>query len=145
LEPNKTHSWGKYFDLPHLYFAEIPGNRKIMKRGLAGEIVDKGTVVLTASRTDWSLFNQSPENRKCAQVVLYEHLQKPSGAALVSYPIENATLVLSVLDYTIDTKETTEFWKRLFSAMGIAYSESNGNSNSHSNKEHDLLMDGPVN
>jgi beta-galactosidase len=71
-------------------------------------------------------------------------LQKPSGAALVSYSFGNATLVLSSLDYTIDTKETTEFWQTLFSAMGITYSESDGKSDKGLNKEHDLLMDGPV-
>ncbi|GHT30810.1 hypothetical protein FACS189432_09780 [Bacteroidia bacterium] len=97
------------------------------------------------SRTDWSLFNQSPENKKCAQVVLYEHLQKPSGAALVSYPFGNATLVLSSLDYTINTKETTEFWETLFSAMGIFHSAPDGKSDKGLKKEHDLLMDGPVN
>ncbi|KAA6350128.1 Beta-galactosidase [termite gut metagenome] len=145
LEPNKKNHWGKPFDLPHLYFAEIEGDRKIIKQGLLGEIVDKGEIVLTASRTDWSLFNQNPENKKCAQIVLYEHLQKPSGAALVSYPWENATLVLSVLDYRIHTKETVEFWKSLLSIMEIEHNDRKDLKQGDFDKNHDLLLDGPVN
>jgi beta-galactosidase len=107
-------------------------------------MVDKGDVIFTASRTDWSLFNQNPENRKCAQILLYEYLQKPSGAALVSYLMDKAILVLSVLDYRIDTKETLEFWRSLYSAMEIDYSESNNNAKGKKGKDYDLLMDGPV-
>jgi beta-galactosidase len=145
LESDKANVYGQYFDLPHLYFAEQEGNKSIIKRGLSGELVDKGQVILTASRTDWSLFNQSPENKKCAEVVLYEHLQKPAGAALVSYPVGKAKWIVSTIDYRINTKETAEFWKTLFSAMEIAYSESNGNAYKKTEKSHDLLMDGPVN
>jgi beta-galactosidase len=144
LESDINTEWGKYFDLPHLYFAEMEGDKKIIKKGMKGDILDYGEVILTASRTDWSLFNQSPESKKCAQVVLYEHLEKPSGAALVSYKIDNATLVVSTLDYRIETKETTEFWKTLYSAMSIANSNSGKNIDENKKKSYDLLMDGPV-
>ena len=144
LEPEKNTEWGKYFDLPRLYFAEMEGDKKIIKKGLTGDVVDNGDVILTASRTDWSLFNQSPEDKKCAQVVLYEHLEKPSGAALVSYKTDKTTLVISTLDYRINTKETTEFWKNLYSVMGIANSGSQENADKDKKKSHDLLMDGPV-
>ena len=144
LESNKETSWGKYFDIPDLYFAELDGDKKIAKQGLAGELVDKGNVILTASGIDWSLFNRNAENRKCAQVVLYEHLEKPSGASLVTYPYGKATLVLSTLDYRIQTKETQKFWKLLFSAMEIEHFESTDKMKDDSKKEHDLLLDGPV-
>lgn len=144
LEHDKKNMWSKYFDLPSLYFAEMDGDRNIIKKGIEGDIVNNGEVILTASRTDWSLFNQNPENKKCAQVVLYEHLEKPSGAALVSSQKGNATLVVSTLDYRIETKETSEFWKTLYSAMGIANSDSDNATDKDKKKNHDLLMDGPV-
>jgi beta-galactosidase len=144
LEANKNTEWGKYFDLPGLYFAEIEGDRKIIKKGLEGEMVDKGDIIFTASRTDWSLFNQIPENKKCAQMVLYEHLEKNSGAAFVSYQQGNVTIVISTLDYRIDTKETTGFWECLYSVMGIVNSGSAKNMGKDNKKKHDLLMDGPV-
>ena len=144
LENNNETLWGKYFDLPALYFGEMEGDKKIQKTGLSGEIVKQGNVIFSASRTDWSLFNHSPENRKCAQVVLYEHLQKPEGAALISFESGNATFVISALDYQINTKETFAFWQSLFSVMEI---EINPNATFEAEKEkkaHDLLMDGPV-
>lgn len=144
LERDEDSFWGKYFDLPALYFAEMEGDRKIQKAGLSGDFVKNGSVILTASRTDWSLFNNNPEARKCAQVVLYEHLEKPEGAALVTSPFGNGMIVLSTLDYTLDTKETTEFWKTLYPVMGIGLYDSDNNSGSTKKKEHDLLMDGPV-
>ena len=144
LESNHSSAWGKFFQLPDLYFAEQEGDRYILKHGLSGELVEKGTIVLQASRTDWSLFNHTPENRKCAQVVLYEHLKKAEGAALVTYRLNNATLAVSALDYNIDTKETQVFWKNLFAAMKISVSKSTEKSKEIKQKPHDLLMDGPV-
>ena len=144
LENNPQSAWGKFFHLPNLYFAEQEGDKHILKRGLSGELVEKGTVVFQASRTDWSLFNNEPENRKCAQVVLYEHLKKPEGAALVTCRFENATLAVSAIDYRLDSQETENFWKNLFAAMKINTSEATEKSKAPIQKQHDLLMDGPV-
>ncbi|MDR1120495.1 MAG: beta-galactosidase [Dysgonamonadaceae bacterium] len=144
LETNTSTDWGKYFDLPHLYFAEMEGDKQILKCGLGGEIVEKAEVVLIASRTDWSLFNQQPENKKCAQIVLYEQLEKPSGTALIRIPLDKATLVISTLDYRIQNKETETFWKTLFASMQIDLSNSAAKKEDASKKNHDLLLDGPV-
>ena len=144
LESNLQSAWGKFFQLPNLYFAEQRGDRYILKRGLSGDLVKKGTVVLQASRTDWSLFNDNPENRKCAQVVLYEHLEKPEGAALATYRFDNATLAVSALDYRLDTSETQTFWKNLFSVMKINTFITTENKQEIKQKQHDLLLDGPV-
>jgi beta-galactosidase len=144
LESNLGSVWGKFFRLPDLYFAEQEGDRYILKHGLSGELVEKGTIVLQASRTNWALFNNTPENRKCAQVVLYEHLKKPEGVALVTYRLDNATLAVSALDYSLDTKETLVFWKNLFAAMKINTSDSIEIFKEIKQKPHDLLLDGPV-
>ena len=90
-------------------------------------------------------FNTSPEHWKCAQVVLYEALQKPEGAALITYPLQDKTdLVLSVIDYRLQTKETTAFWNSMFHVMGIATDGGGFKSHGVKEKKHDLLMDGPV-
>jgi beta-galactosidase len=144
LEGNPQSVWGKFFHLSNLYFAEQEGDRYILKHGLSGELVEKGTVVFQASRTDWSLFNNVAENRKCAQVVLYEQMKKADGAALITCRLDNATLAVSALDYRLDTKETQVFWKNLFAAMKINTSESIEKSKETKQKQHNLLLDGPV-
>lgn len=145
LEPDQSTGWGKYFDLPRLYFAEAEGDRQIIKCGLDGEIIERGQTVLTASRTDWSLFNQQPENKKCAQVVLFEQMEKPSGAALLTLEWGKGVLVLSTLDYRIQSKETAAFWKRLFAVMQIGLSDKTLDKEGENRQaNHDLLLDGPV-
>jgi hypothetical protein len=77
---------------------------------------------------------------------LYEALQKPSGAAFVSYPFGKAELILSVLDYSLNTKETQQFWKSLFTVMNVNHSQNENTDTPEKQKRgHDLLMDGPVN
>jgi beta-galactosidase len=145
LETDRTTEWGKYFDLPRLYFAETEGDSHIIKCGLAGEILQRGKTILTASRTDWSLFNQQPENKKCAQTVLYEHIEKPSGAALFTLEWGKGVLAISTLDYRMEGKETEAFWKTLFAAMQIHLSDKTVQNGKNVQKNHDLLLDGPVN
>lgn len=145
LKSNRETETGKYFSLPDLYFSEIEGDRQIIKQGLSGELVNQSTVILEAANIDWSLFNQVGENRKCAQVVLYEHLQKSPGAALISIPVQNSGLVVSTINYQIFGKETSVFWKNLCQALQIAVDGGTAKSEgTNENKKHDLLLDGPV-
>ena len=144
FNPNEKSEWGRYFTVPSLYFSEIESKEPILKHGLSGPFVDEGTIVLNASGIDWSLFNRAPENKKCAQVVLYEKLQKPSGVALVTYPIGKSTIAISSINYLVSTKETDSFWKRLFSAMKIGLNENNVQIEKNRGVQHDLLLDGPV-
>jgi beta-galactosidase len=145
LKSNPDSEIGKYFHLPDLYFSENDGDRKILKQGLFGEVVNQGTVVLEATNIDWSLFNQVGENRKCAQAVLYEHLQKPSGAALVKIPLKQSQLWISSIDYKISGEKTMVFWKALCQVLRIELNTGDEkNLNAGKNKKHDLLLDGPV-
>ena len=144
LNNNKESEWVNGFIQPQLYFAESKEDKKIIKQGLAGELVKQGRTELSASNVDWSLFNDNPENRKCAQIVLYEHLEKPSGAALVTYPYGKGKLVISTLDYRVQNQESLSFWRRLFSFAEIAWIDAEKQKEDNQKKEHDLLMDGPV-
>lgn len=144
LEVNKNTSWGSHFELPDLYFSEMDGDRYILKHGLTGNLIEKGEAIFSASRTDWNLFNNVAEHWKCAQVVLYETLNKPEGVALVTYPLGNVNLALSVIDYHLWTKETSTFWKNFFRVMTIDVDRTNLQNQNVKRKEHDLLMDGPT-
>ena len=143
LESNKCDEWGAYFELPDLYFAESQGDKMILKAGIAGTGVTAENTVFSASQTDWSLFNNVAEHWKCAQVVLYEALNKPAGAAVVKSKVGDNEVVMSVIDYTINTKETTRFWESLFRVMSI-HADPTSASKKNSTKEHNLLLDGPV-
>ena len=100
-------------------------------------------MIFTASQTDWSLFNNVAEHWKCAQVVLYEALNKPAGAAMVKSKIGGNDLVISALDYSITNKESQHFWESLLKAMRIK-ADPEAAKRTAKTKEHNLLMDGPV-
>jgi beta-galactosidase len=144
LQSNRNFEYERYFRLPDLYFSEIRGDNKIIKQGLDGEILDHGTVVFEATNTDWSLFLNSGENRKCAQVVLYEHLIKPRGVAMITFPKNKAKMFLSTIDYKIDNPATDIFWRDLYSAMAIKSFKPGEQKVLPETKTHDLLMDGPL-
>lgn len=146
MQNNEGNIIGRYFDLRKLYFSEMvdEGNevQPIVKKGLGGALIVQSNVVFEAVNTDWSLFNNVPENRKCAQVVLYENLQKPRNVTMATVPFDQATLAISSIDYRIVNRETLTFWKDLFTAMGIK-NKNKIVTNDKSKKDHDLLMDGP--
>ncbi|SEM76199.1 beta-galactosidase [bacterium A37T11] len=135
---------GTYFNLRDLYFSEMPGDSAIIKYAMDIHDFPSSIPILSAARTDWSLFNGVAENRKCAQVVLYEQLHKLDAHALVCYPFGKAKVFLSTIDYRLIHTETIAFWKRLFSSAGIAVEKQLKGESGRREKNHDLLLDGPV-
>jgi len=123
LVPDAGYPWMVTFKLPDLYFAEDGADRFIMKHGLEGPLLDGARVLLRASNTDWSLFNDAPEHSKCAAVVLYEHLAKPSGAALVERAHGSGRLVLCSLDYRVASRTAYRLWVGSLAIMGIRLGE----------------------
>ncbi|MEO7715846.1 MAG: glycoside hydrolase family 2 TIM barrel-domain containing protein [Capsulimonas sp.] len=119
LEISHGNPWVDSFGLTDTYFAENSVDKHITKCGLDGAFVDRGTTLLSASSTDWSLFNNVPEVAKCGAVVLYEHLVKPRGAALVSAKMGQGTIVVSAMDYEPAADAYITFWRRLLSNMGV--------------------------
>lgn len=115
LVPDRSHPWTASFTLPDLYFGEDGPERFIQRHGIAGP----GRVLLRASDTDWSLFNEAPEHAKCAAVLLGERLLKPSGAALVETSGAQGRLLLCSLDWRVSSPATNIFWRRLFTNAGI--------------------------
>lgn len=116
---NETHPWLVGFTITDLYFAEDGANRFLQRFGLGGKLVEQGKVVLRASETDWSLFNNSPERAKCAAVVLYEQLEKPSGVALLEVPYGKGKIALCSLDYRVRSRAADSLWSKLLKNMGL--------------------------
>ena len=121
-----------------------PADKRILKCGLDGPFVKRGRVLLDAGNTDWSLFNDQPENAKCAAVVLSEHLIKPSGAALVTLPQGEGTFAVSAMNCVLKSPAHAKFWRTLFANMGVRLvSESAAVDIQSKDKPHDLLLNGP--
>jgi len=107
------------FALSDLYFVVKQGGSDIARACLGGPLVDSGRVLLTASNSNWSLFEQQPEAAKCASMLIYERLQKPSGAALVEAKCASGKLWVSSLDAALTTTPATAFWKQLWKNLGV--------------------------
>jgi hypothetical protein len=129
--------------LADLYFAEDRQDKQILKCGLDGDFVHQGTIVLKASNTDWSKFNNVPEDANCAGVVLYEHLVKPAGAALVVAKQGNGTISVSTVDYAPQDNLYINFWRDLLHNMGVKREKSMQLEENRVNGEHNLLLNGP--
>ena len=106
------------FSLGDLYFADEAGDVYLQKHGLGGPLVEKSRVLLQASNTDWTLANRRGESEKSA-IMIYEQLQKPSGAALLDIPRATGKLWLSSLDYALKTSRTRDLWRQLFQNLGV--------------------------
>jgi len=121
LVSRSGHDWTAGLSLADLYFAEDRTDRYILKCGLDGDFVKQGRVLLAASNTDWSLFNNAPENAKCASVVLYETLIKPNGAALVEKTTGKGHTLVSSMDVMPTSEANLKFWRRLFTNAGVQF------------------------
>ncbi len=114
-----AHPWNAPWSLAELYFAENPGNHHIISCGLDGPFVQGGAVVLTASSADWALFNNVGEGAKCAAMVLYEQLAKPSGAALVVREHGGGRIAVTTIDPLPADRQFVSCWRKLLMTMGV--------------------------
>lgn len=126
LVPGKEHKWTAGLSLADLYFAEDPTDKLVLKLGLDGEFIDKADILLEASNTDWSLFNNAPEFAKCSALVLHEHLIKPRGVALAGMKSGNGYIIVSSIDIIPGSEANVAFWQRIFSSAGVKIGEASG-------------------
>jgi beta-galactosidase len=141
-----AHPWAAPFGLADLYFAEEERetDRRVMRHGLGGPFVKSGRVALTASRTDWSLFNRRAEEEKVGALFCCQNLLKPEGAALVTHASGNGTVAVCAIDWTIDTPARRRFWQQLFTHMGVRVQPAEPDAKGRgTTRGHDLLLDGP--
>jgi beta-galactosidase len=145
LQGNKADATGKLFNTRDLYFSEMNGDKYIMKQAIVGDLLSRGSVAIEASQTDWNLLLAYPENKKCAQIVLYEHLIKPKNAALLNLQLGKANLGVSAIDYNILNNTNRVFWQKLCESLAIRLADKGVSNDNGTKKQHDLLMDGPIN
>ncbi len=145
LAPAQPHPWTAGLGLTNLYFASHAAAPQILQCGLDGPLVARGQVLLQASPTDWSLFNNAPENAKCAAIVLYEALGKPPGAALVTLPSGRGTVAVSAMECDPRSPAQAWLWRFLFARMGVKLASGGAESgpNAGTKQPHDLLLNGP--
>lgn len=130
------------FPASFLYFGGEKGDGKFISRAaLSGEILKHSDIVLVPSRTDWTLFNDVAEHWKCAQVVLYESLEKPNAAVALTLP----GLWISTIDYRNHSESALDLWRALLtSKCGLAPASKITAAKAVSSREFNLLLDGPV-
>lgn len=138
VQPHGADPWATGLGLRDLYFANVDSDRQVLKCGLAGPLVERGRVVLEAGNTDWELFNNMPQKTKAAAVTLYEHVQKPPGAALVRIPQGKGFLALSSLDYRLTAPASQSMWRQLLSNMGVKLNDEKKSAGNGSAKNRDL-------
>jgi beta-galactosidase len=82
LVPDPTDPLTADFRFADLYFSELH-LPLISSGGLDGPLVQRSKVLLRASDTDWTKWNNQPEFAKTGMVLRSELESKPSGAALI--------------------------------------------------------------
>ena len=132
------------FTVDELYFAEAGETdelRRISRHGFDG--TTGGEVLLTASNTDWSLFNRRAENAKVAAITCYEQLRKPAGAVLVAYPAGEGRIFVTTVERNPQTVRGRHFLRRLCANIGVPAPFDETGVLGAGEHEHDLLLDGP--
>lgn len=142
----KEHDWSNPISLDDCYFPEEEPReqRRVISCGVEGPFVDGGTVLLTASRTDWELFNRNPEESKVGAVACYENLRKPGGTAWAVYPCGKGRVSLCTVDYELATPRAARLFRLLFRSIGVRVSDKPVKREQKAGREHDLLLDGPI-
>lgn len=131
------------FTVDELYFAEAGDDKKLQRMAVQGlGATGRGTVLLTASNTDWTLFNRRGENEKVPAIVCYEQLVKPAGAVLVAFDHGKGRVLVTTASRTNTTVRGRHFLKRLYENLGIP-EKVGTEATSAEKKEFDLLLDGP--
>lgn len=95
----------------------------VMVKGLAGEFVEQGSVILEACNSDWGRWNGQPEYTKTAALLRSEREAKGAGAALVGLAQGRGRVLVSSLNQDIKSIEVREVYRKLFSNLGIELQE----------------------
>jgi beta-galactosidase len=143
LKVTTQHPWVAALTAKDLYFAESD-EKHIMHHGMTGEFISRAAVLLSAGDTDWSLFNNRPENVKCGSVALYEMLEKEPGAALAILPHGDEMIAVTTIR-KLNTPEGVALLQKLYANMGLdALDTISHTAKAKQAAEHDLLLHGPV-
>lgn len=108
------------------YFSElIPRGKTAMRYGLSGDFAMKANIILRACNTDWQRWNYQAETSKTGNVFRSEREAKGSDIVIASIESGNAEIIISSLDLSEISMETTTLLTKILSNLGAAISNDN--------------------
>jgi beta-galactosidase len=118
LPDRKTHL-GHAFSPSSLYFSEASSGRTILRYGLAGPLVERGTVILRGNKTDWPSWRSQTESTRNQILARSENEHRPSGAALVELQVGPTRWLVSSMETAAPTPQHREIFRTLFRQLGV--------------------------
>ena len=123
LLADRKHALGYTFRPSALYFSEASAGKEVLQNGLAGPLVEQGTVVLRAQNTDWPSWRSQSESTRTQIIIRSENETKPSGAALVEFLEGTGRWLVSSLPASAPTPQHGEMFRTLFRQLGVRLAE----------------------
>jgi hypothetical protein len=142
LYSNESHPFVDNLSLADMYTAENKEQKYIIYGGIEGLPVS-AKILLKASATDWSLFNNRPENAKCGAVFMREAIEKHNTKSKAAFALIECGEEIVAL--TTIRKEHISLIRKLLSNMGFELDDMSEIKQSDIIEEHNLLLNGPVN
>lgn len=92
---------------------------EITETGLAGPLVEQGSVLLADCNTNWLMWNNQPEFAKTAMVVRSEREAKPSGVVLVEIQMGGGRVLVATLPTGPETLKAEKIDRMLLANLGL--------------------------
>ena len=112
-------SWTRGLANSDFYFCELQ-NSDAARYTIKGDLVDNGTVLLDACRTDWRMWNRRPENVKTGSVLRSERECTQATPVLVQYHNGNSDIFISTLTDFANSEKGFNTLSALLAHAGIA-------------------------
>ncbi len=123
LLPDRRTRIGYAFSPAALYFAEASAGQLILRHGLAGPLVERGTTILRGNKTDWPSWRSRAESTRNQILARSENEARPSGAALVEFTEGPRRWLVSSLPPSAPTPQHREMFRTLFRQLGVQLTE----------------------
>lgn len=101
------------------YFTEL-SDIPVARYGLTGAFIEQAKTLLTASNTDWSVWNKQAEYLKTGALTRSEREAKPVGTALVYAPAGQGGIYVMALDPRMIYKAAPNMVKKILTNLGVS-------------------------
>lgn len=126
LLADRHHGLTAPISLAALYFG-ADHNAYIIRHGMSGTFVKRSKILLRACPVNWLAWTKKPEYLKTACLFISQHLKKPSGAALVQYPLGSGHLDVTTLDVLSSDPRKLALLKALLENLRIVLRDNAAN------------------
>lgn len=100
------------------YFSEIQ-KKTAIRHGLVGPLIKHGTVLATASDTDWRRWNKVAETIKASSVLRSERESKGPGTVLAEAKLGGGRVVVSTLENITASEQGVDLMRKVLANIGI--------------------------